>query len=223
MLLPALPSPVQMPLIWDRSCTSLGGCPEGTRCAQATQSSLVCDTGLIRDMVEPTLSSYTNTAMVRTPSHPHHLRLTDLRWMNLRAPQAHGRRFGADYPLVYIAMLMFGVLAVVRASKPPLCILPPKLTLPFHWFQWLPFLLLCRGCCRCIRSECRWNERSKGDDGRPRVRRRRRLPDSDDEAEDDDDGDDDESEDEDGSGSAGEEDDDDEEEDKREGGDAVTG
>ena len=58
---------LQMPLLWDRSCTSQGGCPEGTRCAQATQSSLVCDTGLIRDMIEPSLSSWTTIAIVRAP------------------------------------------------------------------------------------------------------------------------------------------------------------
>jgi hypothetical protein len=114
-----------MPLIWDRSCTSLGGCPEGTRCAQATQSSLVCDTGLIRDMVEPSLSSFTNTAMVRMPTHrwfwnPCTCTLaswTDMPWMkNVAATQVHGKNFGADYPLMYIAILLGGVLSMVRAE-----------------------------------------------------------------------------------------------------------
>ena len=87
-----------MPLLWDRSCTSLGGCPDGTRCAQATQSALVCDTGLIRDMVEPRLAAWTSAAMI------------------------HGRSFGADYPILYIGLLITALLAVVRGP----CIVPRR-------------------------------------------------------------------------------------------------
>lgn len=47
--------------------------------------------------------------------------------------------------------------------------------------QWLPLLLVCRGCCRCVKRELRWGQKSAVPSGRPRRRRRRRLPDSDDE------------------------------------------
>ena len=107
-----------MPLLWDRSCTSLGGCPEGTRCAQATQSSLVCDTGLIRDMIEPSLASWTAAAIVRT-CQSHSLRHNPLtpaaltRKSTLLRFEGHGRKFGAEYPLLYVILLMSGVLAIV--------------------------------------------------------------------------------------------------------------
>eukprot|EP01043_Picozoa_sp_COSAG02_P065194 COSAG02_NODE_9762_length_2117_cov_3.136274_1_plen_94_part_00 len=46
--------------------------------------------------------------------------------------------------------------------------------------QWLPLLLVCRGCCRCVTRELRWGSKATVPNSRPRRRRRRRLPDSDD-------------------------------------------
>ena len=126
-----------MPLLWDRSCTSLGGCPDGTRCAQATQSALVCDTGLIRDMVEPRLAAWTSAAMI------------------------HGRSFGADYPILYIGLLITAMLAVVRRPRIAPATTRAELTREPLFFccccdwQYIPALFCCRCCHRCLREELR--------------------------------------------------------------------
>lgn len=44
----------------------------------------------------------------------------------------------------------------------------------------MPLLLVCRGCCRCVKRELRWGSKATVPSSRPRRRRRRRLPDSDD-------------------------------------------
>jgi len=61
---------LEMPLPWDRSCTSIGRCPEGTRCGVPNAFPIVCDQGLLRDRMEPWLLSASGAARGFQREHP---------------------------------------------------------------------------------------------------------------------------------------------------------
>jgi hypothetical protein len=46
---------LETPWPWDTTCTSMGVCPDGARCAETSGFAIICHGGLVRDSVEPLL------------------------------------------------------------------------------------------------------------------------------------------------------------------------